>query len=216
MTRRALVIGGTGMLAGCAAALVADGWRVVLPSRRYAPIPDLSTGSDARATRRDGPERTTPPGPRTDSDGGPATAARFGGEPKAIWVQADWSEPKELASRAELALGGRAGLLVAWVHGPARPSVLRAVAPLLAAGAPVVEVHGSASADPITGCPDPVLDSHPTQQVVLGFVRAHGRTRWLTHAEIAEGVLDAVHRALDGRPPGVHQVGEFRAYPAHS
>jgi hypothetical protein len=131
-------------------------------------------------------------------------------------VQADWADPKELAARAESALGGRADLLVAWVYGPARPSVLRAVAPLLAPDAPVVEVHGSASAKPIGGCPDPVLSDHPTQQVVLGFVRQGGRTRWLTHAEIAAGVLDAVRRALDGRPPGVHHFGEFRAYPAHS
>jgi hypothetical protein len=185
MTRRALVIGGTGMLAGCAAALVADGWHVVLPSRRYAPIPDVAP-SNGQSTR------------------------------KALWVEANWSAPKELAERAERALDGKADLLVAWVHGPARPSVLRAVAPLLADGAPVVEVHGSASANPVGGCPDPVLAGHPTQQVVLGFVRQYGRTRWLTHAETAAGVLDAVRRALDGRPPGVHQVGEFRPYPTHS
>jgi hypothetical protein len=177
--RRALVIGGTGMLAGCTAALVADGWHVVLPSRRYAPIPD-----------------TTP------ADGG-----------HVLWVEADWAEPKELANRAERALGGPADLLVAWVHSRVRASVLRAVARLLAEDAPVVEVHGSASANPVDGCPDPVLADHPTQQVVLGFVMRDGRTRWLTHAEIAEGVLDAVHRALDGRPPGVHQVGDFRNYP---
>ena len=180
MTRRALVIGGTGMLAGCAAALVADGWQVVLPSRRYAPIPD-----------------------ETPAGGG-----------QALWVEADWADPKQLASRAERALGGKADLLVAWVHARARPSVLRAVARLLADDAPVVEVHGSASANPVDGCPDPILEDHPTQQVVLGFVMRNGSTRWLTHAETAEGVLDAVHRALDGRPPAVHQVGEFRSYPA--
>jgi NAD(P)-dependent dehydrogenase (short-subunit alcohol dehydrogenase family) len=174
MTRRALVIGGTGMLAGCAAALVKDGWHVVLPSRRHAPIPDTPTHG------------------------------------KAIWVEANWAAPKELAERAGRALGGRADLLVAWVHATARPSVLRAVAPLLAENAPVVEVHGSASADPLSGCPDPIIEDHPTQQVVLGYVMQHGRTRWLTHAETAEGVMDAVHRALDGRPPGVHHVGEFR------
>lgn len=177
MTRRALVIGGTGMLAGCVAALVRDGWHVVVPSRRYAPIPDETSGDGSR---------------------------------KSLWVQADWSTPKELAARAEKALGGRADLLVAWVHSTARPSVLRAVAPLLAPGAPIVEVHGSASANPLGGCPDPVLSDHPTQQVVLGYVRQAGRTRWLTHAEIVEGVMDAVRRALDGRSPAVHQVGEFR------
>lgn len=181
MTQRALVIGGTGMLAGCAAALVADGWHVVLPSRRYAPIPDDPGSGD--------PSR------------------------KALWVEADWAQPKELAARAERALGGKADLLVAWVYSSARPSVLRAVAPLLADGAPVVEVHGSSSANPVGGCPDPIIDGHPTQQVVLGYVMQNGRTRWLTHAEIADGVLDAVRRALDGKPPVVHQVGEFRTYP---
>ena len=176
--QRALVLGGTGMLAGCAEALVADGWHVVLPSRRYAPISD-GNGNHRRAT----------------------------------WVKADWSDPDALTRDAGEALGGTADLLVAWIHRRVRSSVLRAVAPLLTPGAPVVEVHGSASANPVGGCPDPVLDGHPTQQIVLGFVRHAGRTRWLHHHEIAVGVLDGVRRALDGRPPAVHQVGEFR--PVH-
>jgi NAD(P)-dependent dehydrogenase (short-subunit alcohol dehydrogenase family) len=170
MTRRALVLGGTGMLSGCAAALVDDGWHVVLPSRRRP---------------------TTPNG-------------------RAVWVRADWSEPAALAADARRALGGEADLLVAWVHREVRGRVLHAVAPLLAPAAPVVEVHGSASANPVGGCPAPILDDHPTQQVVLGYVRHAGRTRWLTHQEISAGVLDGVRRALDGRPPGMHQVGEFR------
>lgn len=173
--RRALVLGGTGMLAGVAAALLDDGWDVVLPSRRK-PV------TDAQAAAR--------------------------------WVKADWTEPATLADSAGQALGGPADLLVAWVHRGVRVSVLRTVAPLLADGAPVVEVHGSASANPVGGCPDPVLPDHPTQQVVLGYVRHAGRTRWLTHDEVSAGVLDAVHRALDGKPPHVHQVGEFR--PVHS
>jgi NAD(P)-dependent dehydrogenase (short-subunit alcohol dehydrogenase family) len=184
--KRALVLGGTGMLAGCAEALVADGWHVVLPSRRYAPIPAVEGGNG-------------------NGNGN--------GHRKALWVQATWSEPAALADGAARALGGPADLLVAWVHRTERISVLRAVTPLLAPGAPVVEVHGSASANPVGGCPDPVLDGHPTQQVVLGFVRHAGRTRWLTHQEISAGVLDGVRRALDGKPPAVHQVGEFR--PAH-
>ena len=179
--KRALVLGGTGMLAGCAEALVAEGWHVVLPSRRYAPIP------------------------ANDGDGN--------GHRKALWVEATWSEPAALADGAARALGGPADLLVAWVHRTERISVLRAVAPLLAPGAPVVEVHGSASANPVGGCPDPVLEDHPTQQIVLGFVRHAGRTRWLTHQEISAGVLDGVRRALAGKPSAVHQVGEFR--PVH-
>lgn len=188
--RRALVIGGTGMLAGCAAALVGDGWHVVLPSRRHSPR--IADRDDSRAR-------------------GAGTSV-----PKALWVEANWEDPEALAMRARQALDGKADLLVAWVHGRARPSVLRAVAPLLAEGAPVVEVHGSSSANPVGGCPDPVLDAHPTHQVVLGFVRREGRTRWLTHREISDGVLDAVGRALGGRAPGVYHVGEFRASLAHS
>jgi hypothetical protein len=171
--RRALVLGGTGMLAGVAAALLDDGWHVVLPSRRKPP--GLTTNGHA-----------------------------------ASWVKADWTEPTELVATASEALDGPVDLLVAWVHREVRVSVIRAVAPLLADGAPIVEVHGSASANPLGGCPDPVLPDHPTQQVVLGYVRHAGRTRWLTHDEVSAGVLDAVHRALDGKPPHVHQVGEFR------
>lgn len=177
--RRALVLGGTGMLAGVAAALLDDGWRVVLPSRRRPSLP--VTNGHVHA---------------------------------AHWVKADWTLPTVLADAAHEALGGPADLLVAWVHREVRAGVLRAVAPLLAPEAPVVEVHGSASANPVGGCPDPVLPGHPTQQVVLGYVRHAGRTRWLTHQEISAGVLDTVHRALDGKPPHVHQVGEFR--PVHS
>jgi hypothetical protein len=173
--RRALVLGGTGMLAGVAAALLDDGWYVVLPSRRR-----------------------------------PANPVTNGNSHGARWVAADWTLPAALADTARDALGGPADLLVAWVHREVRAGVLRAVAPLLAADAPVVEVHGSASANPVGGCPEPILNTHPTQQVVLGYVRHAGRTRWLTHDEISAGVLDAVRRALAGKPSHVHQVGEFR------
>lgn len=49
MTRRALVLGGTGMLAGVATWLVRDGWLVVLPSRRYGPLPDPGPEPRGRA-----------------------------------------------------------------------------------------------------------------------------------------------------------------------
>jgi hypothetical protein len=132
----------------------------------------------------------------------------------ATWVQADWSQPDTLAERSHIALGGPADLLVAWVHGSFRVPVLRALSPLLAEDAPVVEVHGSSSANPVRGCPEPVLSQHPTQQVVLGFLRHEGRTRWLTHKETVDGVLAAIDRALDGRQHEVHQVGEFRPWTA--
>src|SRR5262245_39968986 len=121
VARRALVLGGTGMLAGVATALLDDGWHVVLPSRRRPGTP--STNGNGRG---------------------------------AVWVKADWTLPVALAEAAREALGGPADLLVAWVHREVRTGVLRAVEPLLATEAPVVEVHGSASANPLGGCPDPI------------------------------------------------------------
>ena len=180
--KRALVVGGTGMLSGAVAELVRDGWHVVVPSRRYAPIPlDL-------------------PEPAGDDDR------------QALWVEADWAAPASFAERAERALGGRADLLVAWVHDAYREAVLAAITPLLKLEAAVVEVRGSAAAQPHVGEPEPSLPTHDTQLVVLGFVRDGDSTRWLTHREISEGVLDAVRRAMAGRPPAIDQIGEVNQY----
>jgi hypothetical protein len=167
------------MLVACASTLIADGWHVVLPSRRYSPIPAVPAGGAAG---------------------------------RALWVAADWSDPAGLADRAGKALGAPAELLVTWVRREHRADVLRAVEPLLAPDAPVVEVHGAAAYDPVTGYPDPVLADHPTQQVVLGFMPVGRSSRRLNHDEISGGVLDAVDRALSGKTPGVYQVGEPRPW----
>jgi hypothetical protein len=132
------------------------------------------------------------------ADGGPGRAARAslsrGHRP--TWVKADWAKPRELASEVEYELAGRpVNLLVAWVHESYRAAVLTAVAPLLADHAPVVEVHTTA---PV---PDSVLAEHPTQQVLLGHF-AHDAAQHTSQA-----VLDAVVRALEGKPPSLHQVG---------
>ena len=178
---RALVVGGTGMLSGVVAELVRDGCHVVVPSRRYAPIPlDL-------------------PGSATDGR-------------RALWVEADWAAPESFAERAEKALGGKAELLVAWVHDAYRDDVLAAITPLLATDAAVVEVRGSSAAQSVGRELEPSLPAHQTQLVVLGFVRDGEGTRWLTHREISEGVLDAVRRALARRPPATHQIGEVNSY----
>ena len=72
-----------------------------------------------------------------------------------------------------------------------------------------------AATDPVTGLPRPVLPDHPTYQVVLGLMPAGDRPRWPNNREISSGVLVAVHRALDGRPPTVHQVGEISSWARH-
>lgn len=197
--RRALVLGGTGMLAGVTSWLVGQGWHVVVPSRRYSPI-----ACDSFEPDTDPPE--IPERRRPDGQGRPVAG-------RALWVQAGWERPDELARSASRALGGPAELLVAWVHGAYRAPVLEAVGHLLTPDAPVVEVHGDAGVDPLRGLPDPALPEHPTQRVVLGYVRDHGSTRWLSHPEIVQGVLAAVRRALDDRPLIDHQVGDPRPAP---
>lgn len=205
--RTALVLGGTGMLRGCAEELLTGGWRVVLPSRRpgaRGPA-EARPGQVAKAALRGGRghvPQTARPAPRTAE------------EARRVAVAADWARPQELADRVRAVLDRPADLLVAWVHASYRDAVVRAVAPLLAPHAPVVEVHDSGAIHPVRGVPDPALDGHPTQQVVLGFVRHGGSTRWLSHEETSVGVLQAVHRALDGRPPSVHQVGEIDTWTA--
>ncbi|MEU7480590.1 hypothetical protein AB0A63_31745 [Lentzea sp. NPDC042327] len=168
--RTALVLGGSGMLAGCAGRLVARGWQVVLPCRTRPLAADDGPGRAARASVSRGHRPT--------------------------WVKADWAKPAELASEVGYELAGRpVNLLVAWVHASYRTAVLTAVAPLLAEHAPVVEVHTSA---PV---PDAVLSAHPTQQVLLGRF-AHDAAR-----HVGQAVLDAVVRALEGKPPSLHQAG---------
>ncbi|MEV0680647.1 hypothetical protein AB0I60_29440 [Actinosynnema sp. NPDC050436] len=231
--RTALVLGGTGMLQGCADDLLAQGWHVVLPSRRPP-----GAGRAARAAlgaRGHVPQQVSPAAPRpggpapggrvpdvpvargpvadgpvvgSPAAGGPVAGWAGRGAAEAKWVRADWARPDELADRVREVLAGPADLLVAWVHLSYRVPVLRAVAPLLAAHAPVVEVHDSSGIVSRDGVPDPVLAGHPTQQVVLGIVKHGTGTRWLSHEEASVGVLEAVRRAVEGKPPSVHQVGD--------
>ncbi|RLK59457.1 hypothetical protein [Actinokineospora cianjurensis] len=154
--RRALVLGGTGMLNGCALRLVANGWRVVLPSRHYAPLPaDHHTGTG-----------------------------------RAIWVEADWSKPHTLATKAAHVLGAPADLLITWLPDEALPPTLRAIEPLLAPGAPVVETHAARDRWPTP------LPNHPTHHVVLTPIGYAGRTRRPTQTEITEALLHTTRRAL--------------------
>ncbi|MDQ0381868.1 Rossmann-fold NAD(P)-binding domain-containing protein [Amycolatopsis thermophila] len=194
--RKALILAGTGMLAGVAQVLTREGWHVVLPSRRYRPL-DCEVRPGAAALRS-----LRSPGHRPVS----LTGRSWGGG-RAIWVEAHWDRPRELAAKAEMALHGPADLLVAWVHEQYRRSVLGAVETLLADDAPVVEVrNGPGGNEP----PDPLLPLHPTQVVQLGTVSAYDAHRSLAEAEIAEGVLDAVRRALAGHATSTHQVGQLR------
>ena len=136
------------------------------------------------------------------------------------WVRSEWGDPGALAE-ALRTTGSATGtshdpasfdLLVAWVHTPHREQVLTAVEPLLSKQAVAVEVWGSASRNPLTTLPTPVLDL-PTHQAVLGYQRHNGGTRWLTDGEVSEGVLAVARSALTGAPPRVHEVGTVNPWP---
>lgn len=190
---RALILAGTGMLPEVAETLVRQGWRVVLPSRRYHPlaVPEARAGAPApkRPWRR----------------GSSAQSGREGG--RAIWVEASWDHPAELTKKAEVALAGPVDVLVAWVHGEYRSEVMRSVERLLAPAASVVEVRSSGET---TYDAEPVLTDHPTQVVLLGSASESDSSRLPSRAEIAEGVMAAVGRALDGHPASVRQIGLAR------
>lgn len=180
------------MLTDVVEALVRDGWHVVLPCRRYSPIAEPGPRSGRLALRA------------LRSRGRAAHVPRSG---HAWWVQAQWDRPRELAGKAERALGGPADLLVAWVHEQYRRSVLGACEPLLAPDAPVVEVRGAGGTP---DGPEPLLAAHPTQLVLFGSLSEFDDTRPLSHAELNDAIVDAVGRAVDGHPPSLHQAGQSR------
>ena len=132
MTGRALVLGGTGMLAGCVAALVGDGWHVVLPSRRHAPIPaepiergEFKPGAYARAALAVARAQAVQCRAQSVVGGGRLVRARpvrRPCRPGPGWVR-----------RPAGGVGARGD----------RARVMQAVRPLLAPAAPVVEVLGS-------------------------------------------------------------------------
>ncbi|CAM3104745.1 hypothetical protein SAXI111661_18295 [Saccharomonospora xinjiangensis] len=176
MASTALILAGAGMLRGVARTLVADGWHVVLPCRRYSPV-----------------------------------RAQGGVDPgRAIWVEARWDEPAELARRVAEAMEGRSvDLLVSWLHETYRGPVLEAVEPLMSPAAPSVEVRPMAEAAVV-----PEQSGRPTQYVFLGDVSAFDDTRPLGQAEIVAGVRDAVERALTGAPSARHEIGHPRPHPS--
>jgi hypothetical protein len=177
-----LVVGGTGMLSGLVEALAGDGGRLSLLSRR------------ASAFRRAG-------------------VAGYG---------CDYHDEAAFtaAIEAAVAVAGPIMLAVAWFH------TLRIPAPRGLAeriGAPdnpgrLFQVLGSATADPAR--PDRLataaeiaqgLPHCRLRQVVLGFRANGGASRWLTDAEISEGVLAAIRGDRDYSVVG--QVAPWSARP---
>jgi hypothetical protein len=165
--RHALVVGGTGMLRDVSLELARRGTTTSVIARSRAALQELVQES--------------------------------GGLVNPISV--DYGETDRLIREIEgaIAAHGPIALVVAWIHSDA-PEAPLAVARTAAAGGHelrYVHVLGSAADDPAQ--PDDARRARFAavaglvyQEVVLGFVLERGNSRWLTHDEIAAGVLAAV------------------------
>lgn len=118
-------------------------------------------------------------------------------------VLVDYTNTEELAEqiRCTQQKNGPIELVVAWVHSTG-PQVIPCVMEMLAANQPVAFFHVSGSSSNLkdikakTSVPKHVL----YHQIQLGFKRENGISRWLTHEEISQGVIDAL---LSGKPESV-------------
>lgn len=109
----------------------------------------------------------------------------------------DWSDAPDFLSALE-EVGAEHGPfknVLVWMHG--RDELLRAqITHHVAEGGTLVEVLGSAASRPGAFGDIRVqqMQANPHvryRQLLLGFIHQHGTSRWLTHAEIGSGVLDA-------------------------
>lgn len=110
-------------------------------------------------------------------------------------VSVDYRRTRDL----EAALAERApfSMAVAWIHSDAPEAALVAARSVKG---PFFHVLSSEAADP--SIPDSgrrerfeAIAGITYHEIILGFVREGGRSRWLTNSEIARGVLDAVAAA---------------------
>ncbi|WP_334165488.1 hypothetical protein [Phenylobacterium sp.] len=161
-----LVVGGTGMLAGLVEALAGDGGRLSLLSRRAS-----AHGLPGRA------------------------------------FDCDYHDAAAFTAALDAAVAGQGpiDLAVAWFHSLRLAAPRRLAERVGREGAPgrLFQVLGSGVADPAKPgrlrFAAAVADGLPAcrlRQVVLGFRLADGGARWLTDAEISEGVLRAVRQDL--------------------
>jgi hypothetical protein len=165
----ALVVGGTGMLRGTCLGLVRAGWTVSVLARLHSTLSSLARDGAA------GPGRVVP-------------------------VPADYTnwEAAAAAIRSASIAQGPISLVVAWIHATA-PHAPRQLAELVADEARpcrYFHVRGGTNDDPsgddASGAGPAHVAGVAYRRVVLGFVMTPEGSRWLTHDEIAAGVLRAI------------------------
>ncbi|MFB5084679.1 short-chain dehydrogenase [Symbiobacterium thermophilum] len=132
-------------------------------------------------------------------------------------VPVDYHDTGALAQALRRAIGehGPVRLAVCWIHSTA-PEALGVVAAEIGRGGEpcrLFHVRGSAAADP-TRLPRPALEALPPnvayRQVILGFQIEGERSRWLTHGEISQGVLQAIADDAEYHVVGVVRPWERR------
>lgn len=125
-----------------------------------------------------------------------------------ITVDADWRDPErfvEAIRRAASGLSLEAAVL--WVHRPHRDRIVRELDDLLPPEAVVLRLWGSGGGDPRAEARAAVrLDGRIMREVYLGSVTEEQGWRWLTHAEISAGALQAL-AGVDAH----HVIGELAA-----
>ncbi len=168
----ALVVGGTGMLAGAVRGLVQDGWRISVLARAAAPFAS-ELGAPGRGFDCDYHDIAA-----FDAALRAAEAANGPIDLAVAWFRTLKIEaPRRLAEAVggADARGDYIQVLGSGVADPARPDRL------------------ATAASVCNGLPNCRLS-----QVILGFQIDGGRSRWLTNDEISAGVLQAI-RAGEAR-----------------
>lgn len=177
----ALVLGGSGMLAGVCLRLARDGWLVSVAARRRGPIDDLVARIDRPPIGGAGPAR---------------------GSIHAVPVDYHDDAALDGALRSAMHDRGPFALVVAWVHSSAPRALgiaarLAGAAPADAVGTPtpLLEIISSGATEPERRPVEPAVRNAPGilhRRVALGWIREGRRSRWLTDDEIAAGVIRAI------------------------
>ncbi|WP_047980581.1 Rossmann-fold NAD(P)-binding domain-containing protein [Ornithinibacillus contaminans] len=163
----AIVIGGTGMLEGVCHWLVNEGYEVLVIHRDLAKFKTMQL-------RSTNPEQLHS-------------------------ISVDYHEDEQLQSKVRAALqpyGSSPDLIVSWIHNSAPkalPIILQEVQSL---EKPWKLIHVQSSSSFFVKENTTVPATCEYRRVYLGFVMEEHGSRWLTHEEIANGVIKVIKRDL--------------------
>ncbi|MBS4209461.1 short-chain dehydrogenase [Bacillus sp. FJAT-50079] len=181
--KHALIVGGTGMLANVSHWLVANGYHVSVIGRNQVRMEKFLERIDSK--------EVTP-------------------------IIVDYINEKELRERLQqsIRLNHPINLVVAWIHTIA-PDALKAIChevSLYHYEWSLFHVLGSSSniedIKQKTAVP-PFCQYH---QIQLGFINEGNQSRWLTHQEISNGVIEAIQQKKSVHTVGVIEPWEKRPY----